>query len=82
MFKVYSTIAKQIGRVADDLMDNFLEYEWARYSLLVISEGIEGEEIENEIKRLASDFDLRGEDLALKLYDLSTSVYVKAKEYL
>lgn len=82
MFKIYSAIAKQIGRVADDLMDNFLEYEWARYSLLVIAEGIEGEEIESEIKRLASDFDLRGEALALKLYDLSTSVYIKAKEYL
>lgn len=82
MFELYSTIARQIGRVADDLMDNFLEYEWARYSLLVIAAGVEGEDIENEIKRLASDFELKGEALALKLYDLSSSTYVKAKEYL
>lgn len=82
MFELYSTIARQVGRVADDLIGNYLEYEWARYALLVIATGVEGEEIENDIKRLASDFDLRGEALALKLYDLSSSSYIKANEYL
>ncbi|ENP7131533.1 hypothetical protein [Raoultella sp. YJ] len=82
MFEVYSMIAKQIGRVADDLMDNSLEYEWARYSLIVINEGVDDEELSSLIKTFASDFELRGDRLALKLYDISSNFYAKAKNSL
>lgn len=82
MFEVYSMIAKQIGRIADDLMDNSLEYEWARYSLIVISDGVDDEELSYQIKTAASDFDLRGEKLALKLYDIASNSYAKAKNSL
>lgn len=81
MFAFYSLIAKQLGRVADDLMGNFLEYEWARYSLLVIADGIDenDSELKSEILTLASTHTLQGEALALKLYDVASQTFQKAK---
>lgn len=76
----YSIIAKQIGHVADDLMDNYLDYEWARYSLLVIASGIdETDIIHSQLKVLASDFSLKGDALALMLYQLAEKAFKMAK---